>query len=213
MAKEQVIVFEGEHMFVAPKKRISNKQKGLQVEVAEVNAEGDPTVTEPAEPIRIITTPPSGSGDIGVRTPQTFVTQQPVAPSPTMGTLPPRLPVKPTPIDPTPTPVLGNPTRHLPPAAEEQPTPPAPTPPPPPPPPSAPTIETTTTLAPKTNLAIPLLPISFGAAPILGGGSGGGGGGGGSEEEQPLVEEKKTNYLWVVILGIAALIYFTKKKS
>jgi hypothetical protein len=199
--KEQVIVFEGEQMFVAPKKRISNKQKGLQVEVPEVNAEGDPTVTEPAEPIRIITTPPSGSGDIGVRTPQTFVTQQPVAPSPTMGTLPPRLPVEPTPIDPTPTPVLGNPTRNLPPAAEEQPTPPAPTPP-------APT--------PPADIVIRkeiIAPLGLGAAPIMGGGGIGGGGGGGAEEEGVAVEKKKSYWwLWLLLIGGAAYYYSKKKK-
>jgi hypothetical protein len=199
--KEQVIVFEGEQMFVAPKKRISNKQKGLQVEVPEVNAEGDPTVTEPAEPIRIITTPPSGSGDIGVRTPQTFVTQQPVAPSPTMGTLPPRLPVEPTPIEPTPTPVLGNPTRNLPPAAEEQPTPPAPTPP-------APT--------PPADIVIRkeiIAPLGLGAAPIMGGGGIGGGGGGGGEEEGVAVEKKKSYWwLWLLLIGGAAYYYSKKKK-
>jgi hypothetical protein len=201
--KEQVIVFEGEQMFVAPKKRISNKQKGLQVEVPEVNAEGDPTVTEPAEPIRIITTPPSGSGDIGVRTPQTFVTQQPVAPSPTMGTLPPRLPVEPTPIDPTPTPVLGNPTRNLPPAAEEQPTPPpAPTLPPPPAPADI--------LIRKEIIA----PLGLGSAPIMGGGGiGGGGGGGGAEEEGVAVEKKKSYWwLWLLLIGGAAYYYSKKKK-
>jgi hypothetical protein len=195
--KEQVIVFEGEQMFVAPKKRISNKQKGVQVEVPEVNAEGDPTVTEPAEPIRIITTPPSGSGEIGVRTPQTFVTQQPVAPSPTMGTLPPRLPVEPTPIDPTPTPVLGNPTRNLPPAAEEQPTPPAPTPP-------------ADIVIRKEIIA----PLGLGAAPIMGGGGiGGGGGGGGAEEEGVAVEKKKSYWwLWLLLIGGAAYYYSKKKK-
>jgi hypothetical protein len=200
--KEQVIVFEGEQMFVAPKKRISNKQKGVQVEVPEVNAEGDPTVTEPAEPIRIITTPPSGSGEIGVRTPQTFVTQQPVVPSPTMGTLPPRLPVEPTPIDPTPTPVLGNPTRNLPPAAEEQPTPPpAPTLPPPPAPADI--------LIRKEIIA----PLGLGSAPIMGGGGIGGGGGGGGEEEGVAVEKKKSYWwLWLLLIGGAAYYYSKKKK-
>jgi hypothetical protein len=202
--KEQVIVFEGEQMFVAPKKRISNKQKGIQVEVPEVDVVGDPTPTldppieaprqpdEPAEPIRVITTPPSGSGDIGVRTPQTFGTQQPVAPSPTVGTLPPRLPV-----DPTPLPVLGNPTRNLPPAAEEQPTPPAPTPP-------------ADIVIRKEIIA----PLGLGAAPIMGGGGiGGGGGGGGAEEEGVPVEEKKSYWwLWLLLIGGAAYYYSKKKK-
>jgi len=210
--KEQVIVFEGEQMFVAPKKRISNKQKGLQVEVPEVNAEGDPTVTEPAEPIRIITTPPSGSGDINVRTPQTFITQQPVAPSPTMGTLPPRLPVEPTPIAPTPLPVLGNPTRNLPPAGEEQPTPPAPTPPAPTPPAPTPLAPT-----PPADVVIRkeiIAPLGLGAAPIMGGGGiGGGGGGGGAEEEGVAVEKKKSYWwLWLLLIGGAAYYYSKKKK-
>jgi hypothetical protein len=112
----------------------------------------------------------------------------------------------PTPT-PTPTPSLGDPIKVEP--QEEAPPPP---PPPPPPPTTTSTItETTTSLPQIPNLAlgtVPLVPLSLGAAPRLGGGGGGGGG----EEEAP-VEEKKTSYLWLILLGIAGLIYFTKKKS
>jgi len=216
--KEQVIVFEGEHMFVAPKKRISNKKKGVQVAIPEdtnvvgVDKSGltpiqDPPVPdaprEPDEPIRIVTNPPSGSSDISVRTfgggggGGTITTQPTTQPSTNMGTVPPRIG--------EPIVGLGNPTKQFPTAGEELVAPEPPLPPAPPPPaepapaPSAPS---------NVFGAVPLVPLSFGSAPRMGGG----GGGGGAEEEAP-VEKKKTNYLWLVLLGIAGLIYFTKKKS
>ena len=214
--KEQVIVFEGEQMFVAPKKRISNKKKGIQIaipdniDVVGVDKSGltpiqDPPAVpdaprEPDEPIRIITNPPSGSSDISVRTfgggggGGTITSQPTTQPSTNMGTVPPRIG--------EPNVGLGNPTKQFPSAGEElvAPEPPPPPPPPPAEPPPAP---------PPSNVfgAVPLVPLSFGSAPRMGGGGGGGG-----EEEAP-VQEKKTNYLWLVLLGIAGLIYFTKKKS
>lgn len=201
--KEQVIVFEGEQMFVAPKKRISNKEKGVSVEVPEVSLLADQTgvqPSEPEEPIRIITTPPSGSGDISVRQPQTFVTQPlPVVPEPNVGNVPQRLPVGDVPTPPTPV-DLGNPTRKLPQAGEETPT---PAPPPPPAPP-----------APAEKLVserILLAPTTLGSAPIMGGLRGGGGGGGG-EEEQAVVPEKRS-YLWLWILLAGGAIYLLTKKK
>jgi hypothetical protein len=194
--KEQVIVFEGEQMFVAPKKRISNKQKGVQVEVPEVYAEGDPTVTEPAEPVRVITTPPSGSGDIGVRTPQSFDTQLPPPNLKTnMGIEPPTKPISSEPVVVMP---IGNPTKRFPTAGEE-------VPPPPPPPPAPADI-----VIRKEIIA----PLGLGAAPIMGGGGiGGGGGGGGAEEEGVAVEEKKSYWwLWLLLIGGAAYYYSKKKK-
>jgi hypothetical protein len=210
--KEQVIVFEGEHLFVAPKKRISNKKKGVQVSVPDnIDVVGvdksliSPIVEpptqpdapkEPDEPIRIITPPPSGSSDISVKT---FgggsgggtISKNPMGnPVTTMGTLPPSIG--------EPNIGLGNPTKQFPSAGEEI---------------TTSTTTSTTTQAPtqtSTNIGlgvVPLVPLSFGSAPRMGGGGGGGG-----EEEAP-VEKKKTNYLWLILLGIAGLIYFTKKKS
>lgn len=202
--KEQVIVFEGEQMFVAPKKRISNKSKGVSVEVPEVSLIADQTgvqPTEPEEPIRIITTPPSGSGDINVRQPQTFVTQPlPVVPEPNVGNVPQRLPVGDVPTPPTPV-DLGNPTRKLPQAGEEITTPITPPPPPAPPAPAEKLVSEKILLAPTT----------LGSAPIMGGLRGGGGGGGG-EEEQAVVPEKKS-YLWLWILLAGGAIYFLTKKK
>jgi hypothetical protein len=210
--KEQVIVFEGEHLFVAPKKRISNKKKGIQVSVPDnVDVVGvdksviSPIVElpkqpdapkEPDEPIRIITPPSSGSADISVKTfgggsgGGTISTKPLGNPVTTMGTLPPSIG--------EPNIGLGNPTKQFPSAGEEI---------------TTSTTTSTTTQAPtqtSTNIGlgvVPLVPLSFGSAPRMGGGGGGGG-----EEEAP-VEKKKTNYLWLILLGIAGLIYFTKKKS
>lgn len=218
--KEQVIVFEGEHLFVAPKKRISNKKKGIQVSVPDnvdvvgvdksvispiVDSPTQPDAPkEPDEPIRIITPPPSGSADISVKTfgggsgGGTISTKPLGNPVTTMGTLPPSIG--------EPNIGLGNPTKQFPSAGEEITT----------------SVTTSTTTQaptqqptqqptqPSTNIGlgvVPLVPLSFGSAPRMGGGGGGGG-----EEEAP-VEKKKTNYLWLVLLGIAGLIYFTKKKS
>lgn len=191
--KEQVIVFEGEQMFVAPKKRISNKSKGISVEVPEVYAEGDPV--EPAEPIRIITTPPSGSGDINVRQPQTYVTEPlPVVPITSVGNVPLRNPTDPL-VDP-----IGNPTRRFPQAGEETPAPPT----------TTTTLTTTTTAAPIVSQKVLLAPTTLGSAPVMGGGGGFGGGGGG--EEGAVVEEKKS-YLWLWILLAGGAIYFLTKKK
>lgn len=204
--KEQVIVFEGEQMFVAPKKRISNKEKGVSVEVPEVSLLADQTgvqPSEPEEPIRIITTPPSGSGDISVRQPQTFVTQPlPVVPEPNVGNVPQRLPAGDVPTPPTPV-DLGNPTRKLPQAGEEITTP--ITPPPPPPAPPAPAEK-------LVSEKILLAPTTLGSAPVMGGGRVGGGGGGGGEEEQAVVPEKKS-YLWLWILLAGGAIYLLTKKK
>jgi hypothetical protein len=208
--KEQVIVFEGEHLFVAPKKRISDKKKGIQVSVPDnvdvvgvdksviipiVDSPTQPDAPkEPDEPIRIITPPPSGSSDISVKT---FgggsgggtISKNPMGnPETTMGTLPPSIG--------EPNIGLGNPTKQFPSAGEEI---------------TTSVTTSTTTQAPtqtSTNIGlgvVPLVPLSFGSAPRMGGGGGG-------EEEAP-VEKKKTNYLWLVLLGIAGLIYFSKKKS
>lgn len=201
--KEQVIVFQGEQMFVAPKKRISNKQKGVQVEVPEVYADGDPVPpTEPAEPVRVITTPPSGSGDIGVRTPQTFDTQLPPPNPPTnMGIEPPKKPMSSEPMLLAPV-ELGNPTRKTPPAGVEQPTPPAP--------PAPPTPTKPVDILIKKEIVAPL---GLGAVPVMGGGGGFGGGGGGAEEEGVPVEEKKSYWwLWLLLIGGAAYYYSKKKK-
>lgn len=197
--KEQVIVFEGEQMFVAPKKRISNKSKGIQIEVPEVYAAGDPV--EPAEPVRIITTPPSGSGDIGVRQPQTYVTTPPpVVPETNMGNVPERIPagdvVTPrNPIDLIVDPI-GNPARKFPQAGQETTTPITP--------PPAPPAE------PKITQKLILAPTTLGSAPVMGGGGFGGGGGGG--EEEAVVPEKK-NYLWLWILLAGGAIYLLTKKK
>ena len=203
--KEQVIVFEGEHMFVAPKKRISNKSKGVSVEVPEVYAAGDPV--EPAEPVRIITTPPSGSGDINVRQPQTFVTTPlPVVPETNMGNVPQRIPVGDisTPIV-QPVLGLGNPTKAVPPPAEEvTPTPTTPT-----PPPAAPT---PAPAEPKITQKLILAPTTLGSAPVMGGGGIGGGGGGGGEEEAVVPEKKSYLWLWILLAG-GAIYLLTKKKK
>jgi hypothetical protein len=208
--KEQVIVFEGEHLFVAPKKRISDKKKGIQVSVPDnvdvvgvdksvispiVDSPTQPDAPkEPDEPIRIITPPPSGSADISVKTfgggsGGGIISTKPLGnPVTTMGTLPPSIG--------EPNIGLGNPTKQFPSAGEEI---------------TTSVTTSTTTQAPtqtSTNIGlgvVPLVPLSFGSAPRMGGGGGG-------EEEAP-VEKKKTNYLWLVLLGIAGLIYFSKKKS
>jgi hypothetical protein len=204
--KEQVIVFEGEHLFVAPKKRISNKKKGVQVSIPEelnvVAPVGVGVLPPPIEPPR--------QPDEPIGSPKTTTTQEEDASKPTpvpadvtlasRGTLAQNDAIAlggagggvttPT-SDVTPI-ALGDKPKVL--SDEEMPQPkvePTPTP-------------TTTTTA---FGAVPLVPLSFGAAPMMGGGGGGGG-----EEEAP-AEKKKTNYLWLVLLGIAGLIYFTKKKS
>ena len=189
-------------MFVAPKKRISNKSKGVSVEVPEVYAAGDPV--EPAEPVRIITTPPAGSGDISVRQPQTFATTPlPVVPETNMGNVPQRIPAgdvvtPPTPID------LGNPTRKLPQAGEEIVTPTTPT-----PPPAAPT---PAPAEPKITQKLILAPTTLGSAPVMGGGGIGGGGGGGGEEEAVVPEKKSYLWLWILLAG-GAIYLLTKKKK
>ena len=196
--KEQVIVFEGEHLLVAPKKRISNKKKGIQIDIPEEMNVVAPVGTPMEAPIE-----PPKQPDEPIGSPKTTTTQEVDAAKPT--TIPSDVTIasKNVLIPKEPSISLGGASRIQP--VEEIVSAPIET--------TTSTTTSTTTLSPKVNLGIPLVPISFGAAPISGGGRVGGGGGGGSEEEQPPVEEKKTNYLWVVILGIAALIYFTKKKS
>lgn len=205
--KEQVIVFEGEHMFVAPKKRISNKKKGIQIAIPEEMNVVAPVGTGLEAPIE-----PPRQPDEPIGSPKTTTTQQEDAAKPTT-----------VPTDVTLASrstlaqndaislgdagggggIISSPSAETPPLItlgdrpkaqtdEEMATP------PPPPPP-----DTTTT----AFGGVPLVPLSFGAAPMMGGG----GGGGGAEEEAP-VEKKKTNYLWLVLLGLAGLIYFTKKK-
>ena len=186
--KEQVIVFEGEHMFVAPKKRISNKKKGVQVSVPEEMNVTAPVGTPMEAPIE-----PPKQPDEPMGSPKTTTTLQDDATKPTTVPSDVTLAPKNTLISNAADVTLGGASKVQPDVEIT----------------TTSTTSTTTTLSPKTVVSIPLVPISFGAAPIMGGG----GGGGGAEEEQPPVEEKKTNYLWVVILGIAALIYFTKKKS
>lgn len=211
--KEQVIVFEGEHMFVAPKKRISNKKKGIQIAIPEEMNVVAPVGVGMEAPIE-----PPRQPDEPIGSPKTTTTQQEDASKPTpvptdvtlvsKGTLAQNDAIalgdagggggivsSPSAEVTTPTPlVLGDKPKVL---SDEEMATPAP----------APAPSTTTT----TFGGVPLVPLSFGAAPMMGGR--GGGGGGGAEEEAPPVEEKKTNYLWLVLLGLAGLIYFTKKKS
>jgi hypothetical protein len=211
--KEQVIVFEGEHLFVAPKKRISNKKKGVQIPIPEemnvVAPVGVGVLPPPIEPPR--------QPDDPIGSPKTTTTQQEDASKPTPvpadvtlaskgtlaqndaialggagggGGLPPmeNIDIK-----------LGDAIKVV--SDEELTTTTSTT--------TSTTTQTTTKLPPIPDIAlgtVPLVPLSLGAAPRLGGGGGGG------EEEAPPVEEKKTNYLWLVLLGIAGLIYFTKKK-
>lgn len=207
--KEQVIVFEGEHLFVAPKKRISNKKKGIQIPIPEeMNVVAPVGVGVLPPPIEPPTQP-----DEPIGSPKTTTTQQEDASKPTTvpadvtlaskGTLAQNdaialggagggggiAPIEPIDIK------LGDPIKVV--SDEELTT------------TTSTTSSTTTSLPQIPNLAlgtVPLVPLSLGAAPRLGGGGGGG------EEESPPVEEKKTNYLWLVLLGIAGLIYFTKKK-
>ena len=57
--------------------------------------------------------------------------------------------------------------------------------------------------------AIPLLPISFGAAPMMGGG----GGGGGKQEAAPKKKSLLAQYWWVLlVVGVGGYIYYKKKK-
>jgi hypothetical protein len=74
----------------------------------------------------------------------------------------------------------------------------APPPPPPPPP-------------PKTEVVVPVIPVgNLGVPPLSMGGGFGGGGGGGSEEGAPVAPKKKS-YWWLLL--VAAGIYLVAKKK
>lgn len=190
--KEQVIVFEGEHMFVAPKKRISNKKKGIQIAIPEEMNVVAPVGVGMEAPIE-----PPRQPDEPIGSPKTTTTQQEDASKPTPVPTDVTLVSKATLAQNDANINLGDASKVK---SDEEIT-------------TTSTTTSTTTVLPSSVVGVPLLPISFGAAPMMGGRGGSGGGGGGEEEQAPPVEEKKTNYLWLVLLGIAGLIYFTKKKS
>jgi hypothetical protein len=174
MTKEKVIIFEGEHLFVAPKNYVVNKKTGMahKVSVPEnVNLVDDDarsqrqteqaqqdrlaivqaTEADPLVPTQKLTEP-IGGGSIG----------------------------SPSNIQ------MGDPTKLVP--APEEVLPPAPA---------------------TAKAAIPLLPISFGAAPMMGGG----GGGGGKQEAAPKKKSVLAQYWWVLlVIGVGGYIYYKKKK-
>jgi hypothetical protein len=177
MAKEQVIVFEGEHMFVAPKNHVVNRKTGMVHHVA-----SEMNVVAPIDEVRL---------DQPIEPPK-----QPDDPIQNPSLTPITTNTKPSLGNPTigggggsPLPSLGDPTKLATPQEEVTP---APTPEP----------------EPK-KVAVPLLPISFGSAPI-----GGGGGGGGSKKEE--TAPKKTllqKYWWILVLaGVGGYIYYKRKK-
>lgn len=167
MTKEKVIIFEGEHMFVAPKNYVVNKKTGMAHKVSdEMNVvapidEGG--LDKPIEP------PKQPDEPTGYQA-QQYPTTQVTAPSGggSIGTLP--------------SIQLGEPIK------------------------TAPTPEVVPPAPTKAN--IPLLPISFGAAPSMGGG-----GGGGSKEATPKKKSLLAQYWWVLlVIGVGGYIYYKKKK-
>ncbi len=176
MAKEQVIVFEGEHLFVSPKNHIVDRKTGMTHQVpSEMNVVApidEPRLEQPIEP------PKQPDDPMPSPTPTTT----------NIGTI---LPLGSSGGGGSTLPSLGDPTKLVPAPKEEAP-PPAPTP------------------APEPQKAtIPLLPISFGSAPV-----GGGGGGGGSKKEEAAPKKSLLQkYWWLLVLaGVGGYIYYKRKK-
>jgi hypothetical protein len=171
MAKEQVIIFEGEHLFVSPKNHIVDNKTGMVYNMAsEVNLvepKDEVVMDKPVKPL-----------------------MQPDEPTPTPTTSEPILSRggnAPLGGAGNPLPSLGDPTKIATPQEEATPAP-----------------------APEPQKAtIPILPISFGSAPV-----GGGGGGGGSKKEE--ATPKKTllqKYWWLIVLaGVGGYILYKRKK-
>lgn len=167
MVKEQVIVFEGEHLFVAPKNHVVNRKTGMvhafpkemNVVAPVEEARDEQTIEQPKQP------------DDPMPSPKATITSG--TPLPTLGG-----------GGGSPLPSLGDPTALV--KAPEEAA-----------PPTTPTIKAD----------IPILPISFGSAPI------GGGGGGGRKEEA--AAPKKTllqKYWWLLlVIGAGGYIYYKRK--